>query len=348
MFMGGMLQRNTCAGIVLLAFFFCLVIGTLVSEFFRTPESMETELAKYKQLFSRKLFSDVDSFSLTNRFGTFKFIKRAEEGESFWFMDFPRKLPADGRTVENIWASLAKIRIKNIYSYDAINMANYSLESPLIEIVAQNFRGGTNTIKFGLVNPIDNSTYVSTSQGEAIYHVDAFAHSLDSLGITDFVDAKVFTLVSENIGELKIYRGTQKNIPFLHIKKRDGRWVDRKGRRLNGQKVVAYLNELTAMKSSLILDETSEELRARVDALFSHPLYVLEIEDIEGRRYDYRITSVIGQLPDINIERRKNFIMKASNRSFPYVLNREYLKYFFWTENRLRGPRKALGQVSSE
>ena len=36
-----------------------------------------------------------------------------------------------------------------------INTSNYSLDSPIVEIIAKNSRNHINTIKFGLVNPIE-------------------------------------------------------------------------------------------------------------------------------------------------------------------------------------------------
>ncbi len=337
MFVGLTLRRNTYATIILISFFCFLVVGTIVSEFFRTPKSLETEIGKYRTLFARKTLNDIQRFSLTNRFGTFKFSKSfGTQTLNSWSMEFPRKLPTDSAAVENILNSLTNIKIREIYSHDAINISNYSLDSPLIEITAQNSRGRVNTIKFGLVNPLNNSTYIYTSQGDAIYHVDAFSHSMDSVGITNFVDVRVFALAPEYIGDLKIYRGGGGDSPFLHIKKREGIWFDGRMRQLNKFKVSNYLKDLLAIKSSMILDKTSEKLQESIGNLFSKPLYTVEIKDLKGNLYSYNITQIFSNLPGLKIERKKNFIVKANNWNLPYIVDREFLRYFLLNGDHFR------------
>ena len=177
-------SKDTYSNVILLVFALFLVIVTAFSEFFRNPGEINAELNKYRNLFTKEELGDINHFTLINRLGTFKF-KRVSDNPS-WFMEGPRELPVDISVIEKIISPLENIKIREVYHNDAINYSNYSLDSPLMELIIRDSSGKDNRIKFGLVNPIDETTYIYTSKDDAIYHVDAFSHSLESLDLADF------------------------------------------------------------------------------------------------------------------------------------------------------------------
>ena len=309
-------------------FFIFLTIGTFINEFFEISEQEEIKLGQYRKVFRQSDLDSIKSFSLINKFGTFRFTRKVSRARSLWTMISPRKLPTDNVVINDIFSTLRDIQIRDIYSYDNINADNYHLDSPLVEIRSYDIQGHANTIKFGLVNSIDQSTYIYISRRNVIYNVDIFDHKMDSLEITDFIDARIFALTPEIVEELKIYKGTNNNIPLMHLKKKHGRWFDGQEKQLNTQKVSNYLKEFMAIKSPLILDKTSEELQKKIDVLFSRPLFVVEIKDNIGTHFSYNISSIMETFPNLKTEGKQNFIVKANNREFPYIMDKKFFKYF--------------------
>ena len=321
-------HKKFYGNVILSIFVLVLVTGTVMSEFFRTPEKVNIELEEYRNLFVGKYLETVTNIILKNKLGIFQFHRSSNEMGHMWIMQEPRQFPADNEVMRKIISSLGKIKIREIYPSDPIYHANYSLDEAQVELVLRNSGGNENVVKFGLVNPIDNTMYIYFSRDDAIYHVDALTYGVESLNITDFVDARVFALSPGSISSLAVYRGTKRGAPLFSMKRDENKWVGKRDRELDTQKVLDYLNRLVTIKSLFIFDKTTEELQRVLDKLLSAPTYSVEIEDINRISYSYKVMAIDDKLPGLKLEKKTNFIVKASNRDYPYLVDKDFLGTF--------------------
>jgi hypothetical protein len=256
----------------------------------------------------------------------------------------PRKLPANSSLVKTILKDLNNVQIRSVHSNDPINIANYSLDSTSLEVTLISSNDKSSTLKFGLVNPLDNSTYVSLSDQSAIYHIDNISTTLNTLDLASFVDTRIFTFDQSSIQKIKIYRGevSSRNLNFL-AEKNETNWVGQQNTLLKMEAVMEYMGELADLRSPLILDKVNEDMAKAISEYLEKPAFMIKIEDTNKNVYTYKVSGLVRSLPGVKLEKWQNFIIQPSNREFPYVLNKKVLGLFRQSERRLRSfPIKKL------
>ncbi len=318
-------------------FLLILLLATGISEFFQAPTEQNTELTRFRTLFTKEDFANITELKLRNRLGDFHFSKVENDPYSRWNMVLPKRFPANNEVLKKLFETLKDLKIRKIFSYDPINIANFSLDAPLYEITLIGTDGKKKVLSFGLVNPIDNSTYVSNSaETEAIYHIDAVQSDLASLDMTDFVDSHIFTPKSAQVKTLKIYRGSVSGTPAFQLQRGDrGEWISR-GRELDEAKTLQWMDELLLLKTMLIVDKSTPELDDSVQKLIESPQFTLEIEDLNENVLTWSVSNSINSLPDVRVEKRAYVLIKASNRPYPYLIHKDQLRLFQPREQDMR------------
>ncbi len=318
-------------------FLVTLAVATGISEFFQAPTEQNNELTKFRTLFTNDDFSKVVEINLRNRLGEFSFSKIKDDPYSRWNMVEPKKFPANNEVFKKLFETLKDLRIRKIFSYDPINIANFSLDAPLYEITLIAEDGSKKVLSFGLVNPIDNSTYVSNSaETEAIYHIDAVQSDLASLDMADFVDSHIFTPKTAQVKNLKIYRGKISGRPSFDLERgKNGEW-NSGNRELDEAKTLQWLDELLLLRTMLIVDKSTPELDESIEKLVESPMFTIQIEDLNENILTWVVSQSINNLPDVRIEKRSYVLVKASNRPYPYLIHRDQLKLFQPNESKLR------------
>lgn len=318
---------------ILGVFIVALFLSALNSIFFQAPTDTTTEFNRYRTLFTDESLSGVEEVQLKNRLGSFR-VTKSKDGH--WKLIDPRLLPAKENVINKIIETLKEIKIRKVFQKDPINISNFSLDRPLLSLTLSFAEKEKITVDVGLINPFDNSTYVIISDKDAIYDIDSLKFSLETLELTDFVDSKVLSLPAEQITSVHLYRKDSKNSSVINIYKDEEHWMDRSKNALDPEEVQQYLNSLAAIQSSFILDKQSEELQKEIDELLQNPLYTMEIQDASGNTYTYTISNLINKLTDVKLEKRQNFLIRASNRDHPYLLNKDILKTFNQSGKRFK------------
>lgn len=324
---------NWLMGIFLLT----LALATGISEFFQAPTEQNTELTRFRTLFSKDDFSNITEINLRNRLGEFRFAKIENDPYSRWNMILPKRFPANNEVLKKLFETLKYLKIRKIFTYDPINVANFSLDAPLYEISLLGSDGKKKVLSFGLVNPIDNSTYISNSaETEAIYHIDAVQTDLASLDMSDFVDSHIFSPKSAQVKTLKIFKGNATRQPSFQLQRGDhGEWHTR-NRELDEVKTIQWMDELLLLKTMLIVDKSTPELDESVQKLVENPQFTLEIEDLNENILTWVVSHSINSLPDVRIEKRAYVLIKASNRPYPYLIHKDQLRLFQPKEQEMR------------
>lgn len=316
------INKNTISSWVLALFTFSLIIGGLASEFFQAPVTTTKELEKYRQLLTTEQLDTFNILQFKNNLGQFNLEK-----SDHWLLTAPRRIDANIKTIEVIKNAIGSLKIRKIYPKDTINMSNFQLESPSLSLTLQN-KTEKKTIHFGLINSIDNSTYLTLEGLDAIYHVDNILPKLERLSLPDFVDSRIFTMNIADIQSFKIFRQNEQSKSRLEIlRDEDATWSGPKGK-LNSGTVETYLQELLTTKSNYILDSRTQEQQEKIDQYLSKPLYRIIVETKENKSITYDVSYIFTTLPDIKLEKKQNFIIRASNRQHPFIVHKNALELF--------------------
>lgn|GEM_PF-2122141 len=316
---------------ILLLFAFTLTVAGLRSVFFQAPATTNNELSKYRSLFSENEVQEINELTLKNRLGQFTF-KRVERPDS-WKMTSPRSVMANSIPLNKMLNALQKLKIQRIFERDPINISNFSLENPLISIDFNQADGKNKKLLFGLLNPLDNSTYLMFEKGDVIFHVDAIGFTLESLDLASFIDSRVFPTRPDDIQSLKIFRGLNKRLSLKH---KDKKWYNEDDKALEPTKVKEYISQLNQLRSLFIIDEKTPELEEALKRYLDRAIYTLEIKNKDEVLVTYTVSPIINSLPQIKTEGRQNFIIQSSARDYPFLLNKEALKLFEKRDNSFK------------
>lgn len=324
------LNRNSISTFILGGFITVLLIGSLVSEFFQAPIISSQELSKFQFLFTREQVDTVNFIKIKSSLGEYQL----ERKDFKWNLTSPRLIDANINTIEKILSSLKEVKIKKIYPKDAINLANFSLDNPISTLTIKNEKNEEKSISFGLVNPIDNSTYVSVEDEKAIYHINNINMPFERIELTSLIDSRIFNMEWNEIKSFKMvsHVSTRPTLSFVREKKL---WVSG-NRQLNDERMKKYLTELTSLKSTIILDERTEKLDKTLERYLTKPLFKLNIQTEDDSEIEYRVSYIITSLPGIKMERKQNFIIKASNRQHPFLVNKEFMRLFYKKTSHLK------------
>ena len=318
-----------------LVFFFILtiVVAGAFSEFFQTPLQADTDLEPWNQLFTSRQLADVRELELTNKLGTFRFEKREWPAEKGWVMIHPRRLNADDNIISKIFEGILQINVLKIYPKDPINLSHYSLDNPATILKMGYPDNPSLLLKTGLVNPIDNSTYMTLSGKEPLFHIEKLNFPVESLKLADFIDSSIFTLPLAEVGLIQIHRGTRLK---LSAQRRDGKWFGRRNQVFDENKMQAFFDKMLSLKSVLILDETTPQLKKRIDRYSDRPLYTVTIQDRQSRIRTYKVSHPLGKLSDVKIEKGQNCLVTSSDGSHPQLMDKEHLDAFNVKESTLQ------------
>ncbi len=318
-------SRTKASNWLLISFILVVLVSAFITEFFQAPTEKTHVLNQYRRLIEDKKINQATSIIVKNSLGSYTLSKEADD----WNLTKPRKLPANTKTTMMILSTLGDINIRKVYQSDTINLSNFSLDSSDMEFSLIDAKGARVDYILGLVNPIDNSTYIHIPQKEIIYQVDALKNTFESLDLSDFVDSKIFSQVLEETKKMRIYRNkkSSNNIQISFELKKDT-WVDKNLRGQDKTKVEAYLKKLFDLKSTLIVDKSSDELKVELNQMLEKPLYFIEATRKDGTVSTYTISHIINTLPDLKIEKRQHVLIKASDRKNIYLIHKDNLPMF--------------------
>lgn len=327
------LRKSVLSSWLLLFFTLAIGVGAGISQFFQAPINNDNEINRYQNLFQPGQILGLREVVLKNSLGTFHFERADNNTNTPWSMISPRNFPANSRLLNAIIDSLDDIKIRTVHQLDAINISNYSLDAPSLEISLIGNDKKKSHLKFGLVNPIDNSTFVTLSGQEAIYHIDNIKKPFGSLDLTDFINTK---LISYNANEIKDLRIARQEKQTLLIVQKDDHWVGKNGKKLESDKVMRYFQTLTSLKSNIILDKVDGTQLEQIKKYFEKPLYMIKMTRKNGTVTEFEISPLVRQLTGLKLEKWKNVLFRDKSNQFVYILPKETLKYFSRSERNMR------------
>jgi len=315
----------------ILAFFFLtLCVSAFFSELYQNPKNLNKGVKVGATLPFYGNLENTKKITLKNRLGEFHF----ERNELGWKLTSPRQLPAKEDSLNNIFSFIKEIKVKNAFRLDSLGESSFSLNSPFMEVSLLGNDNQLQTIKFGMIDSKNNTTYVGISGKEIIFQIESLQFPIEKLDLMDFVDPRIFYFSSDKISSIKIFEG-EKTLPILSLVQQEGKWLGRNGQPLTQSKVDIFFKDLNALKSEVILDQLSEEQKEKLNGVLQKPLFVVEIQDNKNNKHHFQVFSVLNSIPDLKIDKKESFIVSVKDSQQQYLLPRKFLDVFRKREESL-------------
>lgn len=304
--------RPSLSTVLVAFFFFILLFLGLFAEVFES-QSPELDIAQiYANPVPVNELQKLKSLKLTNKHGTFVFENTHVEGnlEGPWQMLEPQALRLKSNVVSRIVDALNVIRVRNFHRLEPINITSFSLDNPTLTLMFTNFQNKNFEIKMGLINPIDNSAYLSLSTQDQIYQIDPIEMALEGYDLAQLVESKVLALNSDSLQSIEIY-GTEGL--RLKVIRKETQWLDATGTVLSDSKLNRFFEKLEQIKSFMILDKLNNEQQIFMEQAMATPAYSLKLISAQGVR-TYVVAPVKGQIPGMNVVKGDTFALSTDEK----------------------------------
>jgi len=237
------------------------------------------------------------------------------------------------------------LKINKTYTADAININNFALDKPVITIKLLDKHATEVTVKVGMTNPIDNSTYVIIDGQESIYHLDAIKNSLEALSASDIIDSSALHFIPQEVQTIEISKnGTPIFFATNNVPEKDSNsdtiWFDKSKTPLDQERVETLLQKLSMVKSLFIIDSKDLNIVEKIDILKSRPLFDIAITLNSGIQNKFKISQLVHSIPTIKVETNSTHLIwdPINKESSPKLISKDALS----TLNIISGNFKAV------
>ncbi len=328
------LLRPTFSSILVITFALILLFLGLFAEVFES-HTPEVDLA---QIYANPIpvieLQHLKSLRMTNKQGNFLLENTHPEGklEGPWQMVEPQALKVKDDVIPKIVDALNVIRVRNFHLLEPINIASFSLDNPTLTLTFKTFLDKSYEVKMGLINPIDNSAYLSLSSQNQIYQIDPIEITLESYDISQLVESRVLALNTESLVSLEIYTPTGLEVKLL---KKEELWVDQNGVSLETNKVKKYFEKLEDLKSFTILDKLTVPQQAFMEAALASPIYTLKLISAQGVR-SYYVSEIKNGIPGMSLAQSNFFALSSEEKKSFVLIEKEQLRAFTLKSSELK------------
>jgi Domain of unknown function (DUF4340) len=316
--------RPSLSTILVVFFFLILLFLGLFAEVFES-QTPEVDIAQiYANPIPVTELGHLKSLKLTNKHGTFLFENTHPTGDlgGPWQMLEPQALRLKGDVVSKIIDALNVIRVRNFHRLEPINITSFSLDNPTLTLLFTNSKDKNFEIKMGLINPIDNSAYLSLSSQDQIYQIDPIEMALETYDLAQLVESKVLALNTDSLQSLELYgEGSLR----LKLFRKEELWLDQSGAQLSEAKVKKFFERLEEIKSSSILEKLTTEQQIFMEQAMASPAMSLKLISGQGVR-TYVVGQVKGQIPGMNVIKSDTFALSTEEKQSFILIDKDELK----------------------
>lgn len=328
-------KRKWFSNLVLVSFLL-LVVGTMfLSNIFKTPIKGQQELIEQSLVFSNKELENVTHLSLKNKSGEFTFERADTQSSSQWHMTSPRDISVNSVFVEKLFSSLNVIKTKKLLDDNQANNSNFSLEKPTAILTLTNDKNQSIILSVGIMNTIDNSTYMKISGRTGIYHVEAPSISLESITLADLVESSVFDINFNKMTSFKIFKKSSAT-PAFEIHKKEGIWVTAENLPLDIKRLEDMIDDFASLKSSFTVDAPTDAQKRQAQSLIANAEFTVKIDQAEGTALLYKISNVTKSLIEVPLKDEAHFIINENHSPVIYVVKKDFLNLFDLTNDNLK------------
>lgn len=320
-------KKKWLSNLILLSFLVLVLATAFLSNAFKTPAKTQSEFIEQSLVFNNKELDKVTSLTLKNKLGEYQFSRASVAVDSAWHMTSPKNLSVSSTFIEKLFASLNSIKTKNLLIDDQANNSNFSLEKPTAILTLTDDAGKSLLISLGIMNAIDNSTYMKISGKSGIYHVEAPSISLENITIADLIKSTIFEFDVKKILSFKILKKKSQAVVF-EVSKKEGIWTSTDGKKINTAKLEDLLNEFANLKSNFTLVELTDAQKNITNNLFSAGDYTVKITMDDNLEMLYNIGAATKNIPDLALSNEEYFVISEAKTPIIYVIKKEFMNLF--------------------
>jgi Domain of unknown function (DUF4340) len=327
--------RSTLSTLLISIFLIVLIFLGLFAEVFEV-QTPEVDLAQiYANPVPVNELSDLKKFKLINKQGTFVFENTDPQFNLAgpWQMTEPQSLKLKNDVVVKIIDALKVIRVRNFYRLEPINISSFSLDNPTMTLLFTNSMDKVIEIKMGLINPIDNSAYLSLSGQDQIYQIDPIEMALESYDLPQLAQSKILAINDKSLVALEIFG---KEGALLKILKKENQWVDQEGQILSETKLSRLFENLEKIEGQAILENLAKEQKDYLSQTLSVPLYGLKLISEQGTTRTYIFGIIEGQVPNLQTATQGKVILSSDDKESFTILDQSVLKILKIKNNELK------------
>jgi hypothetical protein len=328
------------SNLVLVSFLLLVGATAFLSSVFKTPLKDRNQFIEQALVFNNKELENITGLTLKNKSGEYIFSRADASPTSTWHMTSPRDLSAKSLFIEKLFTSLNVIKTKKMLADDKANNSNFSLDKPTAVLTLTDAEGKNIILSVGIMNTIDNSTYMKISERNGIYHVEAPSISLENITLANLVESSVFDINFNTITSFKIFKKGSKT-PHFEITKKDGLWLNNEARALDAKRLEEMVDEFITLKSAFIIDELTEAQKKQTLGLTSSPEYTVKVEREDNPTpLIYQVSATTKSISDIDLHNEAHFIITEAHAPVVYVIKGDFLNRFEIKNDSLKALEK--------
>lgn len=310
-------QKNLSTFLVSFFFILCVFLA-LFAEVFQSRNSEMDLAALYATPIQWRQYNELRQIKLNNKNGEFILENTNPAGliEGPWQLTSPQVLKVKSAVVNKIMNALKQIQIRQLFALDAINLNSFSLDAPTATINLVSLAGRSFDIKLGLINPIDNSSYMTFTGATQIYQIDPLVISLESYDLAQMAESQVLAL---NIDSIQSFELVKENISIFRWQRNADKWLDQTATELDQEKMKKYFERWENVKSSLVLEMGNPDQREVIDRLLTNPQYLLRVQTLSGLR-TYTLSLYSETISGVNLGVNQFYILSTDEKkSFSFI-----------------------------
>lgn len=245
-----------------------------------------------------------------------------------WILTEPKKFPLQGKIISDIISNLKAIKITKIYPDDTLNRENFRVATGLSSI---KLRTPQETIEvlFGLNNSVDRTSYIRIINQNTIFQIETLQLDFASIVLNDLININLFSFPKDSLAEVMINKGSQTKWPKIGIvKDPEGNWTNTYSRKLNPEKVNDYIQRLSEIKFSHLIDEREKDLEEKLEQIFRYPQFNLKFVT-ENKTVNALISrAIVYDIPSLNVEKDRFVMIKFEDNPLLYLMPKKNLDFF--------------------
>lgn len=304
-------------------FTFFLLILLAYSEFFQNTTQDNKSIDLLANPIRADIMANIKTIRIKNRMGSFVLNQQDNQ----WILKEPRIMPANIETINKVLDTLNNVHVDTIHQYEPINLQSFSLDNPIMIIDLYSKLEETLQLKVGLINPINNTSYITVSGINTIYQIELLKNNIEQMNLSEFIESSIFSPKAAEIQEFHLFSRDQKE--SLNSLTRSGNeWQSKRYKSISNQSVEEKLNEILNIKTHMIVDKVDDKLQTFIANYLESPIYTIKIKTIHDKNITYNISSLIKAIPELKLDKKQFFIMTASDRQYPYIIDKDFLDNF--------------------